>query len=157
MDTISAADIVVVDPTQIFYWRHGWWLWVSWGILSYFMVASKRYMRFSWKVGHAIHVLFGYFITLVTLVWAFKALAYGGWNASQPSFHEVMGITLLSAILIVAFPGILVVMIGKFYKGTPAWSKTTEPQNKVAWFHKIAGYVIVLSGIATTTSGLYTY
>lgn len=60
-----------------FYTKHGWWLWVAWGILSYAMLFTKRYMRSNWFAGQTLHSLVGYFITAVTIVWAFKALSYG--------------------------------------------------------------------------------
>ena len=93
----------------------------------------------------------------MTLVWSFKALAFGSWNASGPDFHAVLGLIVLSAILIVAFSGMNTIMIAKFYRGTPAWSKSPEPQTRVGKFHKLAGYSIILLGLAATTSGLYTY
>lgn len=114
-------------------------------------------MRFSWKIGQAIHSIFGYFITIVTLVWSFKALAFAAWDASDPNFHVVVGLIMLSAIFIVAFSGINTVMIAKFYRGTPAWSKNPELQTRVGKFHKLTGYVIILLGIATTTSGLLAF
>lgn len=69
----------------------------------------------------------------------------------------VVGLIMLSAILIVACSGINTVMIAKFYRGTPAWSKTPELQTRVGKFHKIGGYAIILVGIATTTSGLLAF
>lgn len=102
---ISSVDLVVENPSLEFYTNHGWWMWASWGTLSYFMLASKRYMRFfSWQIGQAIHSIFGYFITFVTLVWAFRAIANIGWK-SKPSYHTVLGLIMLSTILLVSFSG----------------------------------------------------
>lgn len=69
----------------------------------------------------------------------------------------MIGLIMLSAILIVAFSGINTVMIAKFYRGTPAWSKSPEPQNRVGKLHKVFGYTIILVGIVANTSGLVAF
>lgn len=94
---------------------------MAWGILSYAMLLTKRYMKFSWQIGQALHSIIGYFITFVTLVWGFKALAYNDWEA-EPDVHVIFGIIVLSIIFLVAISGVATVMISKFYHGTKDWS-----------------------------------
>jgi len=86
------------------------------------MLFTKRYMKFSWFFGQLLHTLIGYFITFVTIIWSFKALAYGQWDASNPNPHVVLGLIMLSTIFIVAISGISSAMIGRFYHGTEPWS-----------------------------------
>jgi hypothetical protein len=104
-----------------------------------------------------LHTLIGYFITFVTIVWGFKALAYGQWDASDPNPHVVLGLIVLSTIFIVSITGIVSALIGRFYHGTKPWSSSKEPQNRVGKFHKIAGYFIILCGIAANASGIVVF
>lgn len=99
----------------------------------------------------------GYFITFVTIIWSFKALAYGEWDASNPSAHVVLGLIVLTLIFIVTLSAVSSIMLSKLYHGTPDWYNKTEPQNRIGKFHKFAGYFIILCGIAASASGIISF
>ena len=107
------------------YSNHGWWMWIAWGLLSYAMLFTKRYMKFYRTVGTILHYIIGYFITIVTIVWSFKALAYAKWDASKPNAHIVLGLAVFALVFVVAITGITCVMISKFYHRNQAWSSAT--------------------------------
>lgn len=154
--TAEALAQVVTDPEEVqFYRSHGWWLWVCWGILSYTMLLTKRYMNFAWFPGQLLHSLVGYFITIVTLVWSFKALAFAQWVAGANP-HIALGLIVLSLVFVVAITGIASIMLGRFCP-SKSWTHHKEAHNMVGSFHKYAGYFIIMCGIAATSSGLIVY
>lgn len=117
------------------------------------MIASKRYLNKNWLLGQLIHSVCGDFITLVTLVWAFKVLALLNWKIEKIYPHTVFSLALLVLVCIVTLSGMIGALFGRFYK-TKSWSHEKEIQNKISKFHKIAGWGCVILGFITTSTGL---
>jgi hypothetical protein len=62
------------------YKTHGWWMWTCYCLLGWVMIASKRYSMKYWLYGQLVHSACAAFITISTIVWAFKMFANMGWQ-----------------------------------------------------------------------------
>ena len=59
--------IPVFDTRIALFERHGWWMWIAWGPVGFFMLWAKRYAKRAWKLSHVAHMLAGHFVLWVTL------------------------------------------------------------------------------------------
>lgn len=60
--------------------RHGWWMWVAWGPVGFFMLWAKRYAKRAWKLSHVAHMLAGHFVLWVTLGQQLNLYTFWEWN-----------------------------------------------------------------------------
>lgn len=55
-------------------------MWVTWTVIAWFMVVTKRYAKYWFNMSHALHAFMGILILFFTLAYSFKALADLDWN-----------------------------------------------------------------------------
>ena len=67
---LDITDLLRVDEFE----QHGWWMWSAWYIVGLLLLVTKRYAKKTWTLSHYLHAVLGYFILIVTIVWAFKVL-----------------------------------------------------------------------------------
>jgi len=134
------------------YETHGWWMWSAWYVVGLLLLVSKRYMKKTWKFSHYVHALLGYFTLFVTIYWSFKMLE---WRFSD-SLHYILGTITLFVTIFGALLGSFTAFIMKFYNGDKEWSEV-ERVERVAKFHRYAGYLTLFIGNITIMTGCVQY
>ena len=64
--SVSGLVVDVVDPAASLR-DHGWWMWVTWCLCGWLMIATKRYMKKGWLLSQLCHSVTGTYITVVTI------------------------------------------------------------------------------------------
>jgi len=54
------------------YEQHGWFMWSAWFIVGLLLLVTKRYAKKYWRVMHYLHAGLGYFVLVVTIVFALR-------------------------------------------------------------------------------------
>lgn len=154
--SVIVVSQTVFDPSKDFYFNHGWWLWVSWGILGYVLLLTKRYLSFAWSYSSLVHYLVGYFVIVATIYWSLKSKSRA-LPGSKPDLHGVLGLIVLSSCFVLLLSGVGSVLLGRFYTGTKDWSHHREIHIVIGKFHKIGGYLVIALGIVASSTGLFAY
>ena len=128
-------------------------MWSCWCVLGWVMIASKRYFSKNWLIGQLTHSICAYFITLVTIIWAFKNFSATGWKIDSANPKNVFSIIVLVLVICVTLSGMTSAIIGRFFHTEP-WLHHKELQNKIGKIHKFAGLGTIIIGFFTTSIGL---
>lgn len=59
---------------------HAWFMWLAWGVLGLLQIASVRYLRVFYRFNMMIHIVSGLIIGAATLIMAFVAYSFYGWD-----------------------------------------------------------------------------
>lgn len=97
------AELVETEREK--FHQHGVYMWITWTILAYVMLASRRYLKKYYNLSNAIHSFCGCVITLFTLIFGFKAVADLDWKIEKVKAHTFFGLFMLACILIIATLG----------------------------------------------------
>ncbi len=114
------------------------------------MIASRRYAMKYYFVGAIVHSLCAAFITLTTIIWAFKSFG------SMLSTDLALSIILLIAVCVVYMTGLTSAAIGRFYT-TPDWMHSKEIHVKLGKLHKILAWPTVIFGFFLTSIEIIRY
>jgi hypothetical protein len=131
-------------------------MWISWTLLGYLMIVSKRYIKVNFNVSHAIHSLLGTLILVLTLTYAFIALSDIDWTINTVKAHTFFGLFTLAFVLIVASMGILGSILMLYYNDT-RWKEGKEIHVLLTSIHKKLARWMLLIGFVTTATGLLQY
>jgi len=101
---------------------------------------------------HYLHAFLGYFVLAVTIVFALKVTH---WDPGHGLHHALGTITLFLTIL-GSISGTVTAGVMKAYNGDKPWSEK-EKIERIAWFHRWAGYTMLLVGNVTSASGIGYY
>ena len=134
------------------YEAHGWWLWSSWFFFGLGLLITKRYAKKHWNVMHYLHAFLGYFVMVVTIVYALKLTK---WNFMD-NLHNAFGTIMLFLTILGSLSGTFTAGTMKAYNGDKDWS-AKERVERVAKFHRITGYVMLLFGNITCMTGIAHY
>ena len=102
---------------------------------------------------HVIHVLCGFFVLLVTLIWTLRILNYFNWKVND-NLHSVLGIIACCFTVVVAVSGS--VTWGLMFKSASEW-KPREAITQAGKLHRWSGYLMLALGNLTAFSGLWHY
>lgn len=101
---------------------------------------------------HFLHAALGYFVLIVTIVFAIKV---NGMEFNM-GFHNILGYVCTVVTIFGAFSGMFTAATMKAYKGDKPWSEK-ERVERVAKIHRIAGYTMLLLGNITVMTGIGYY
>lgn len=131
-------------------------MWISWTVLGYLMIVSKRYIKVNFNISHAIHSFLGTVILVFTLAYALKALSDLDWTINTVKAHTFFGLFTLSFVVIVASMGLLGSALMLYYTDT-RWKASKEIHVRLTQIHKYLARWMLLIGFVTTSTGLIQY
>ena len=94
-------------------------MWSAWFIVGFAMLATKRYAKKTWTLSHYLHALLGYFILLVTVIFAAKVHVH----EHTKSVHNGLGAICVVVTIIGSLSGTLTAGIMRAYNGDKDWSE----------------------------------
>lgn len=99
------------------YEEHGWWMWSAWYVVG-LLLLSRRYAKKHWTFVFYMHALLGYFVLIVTIVFAIKIT---DWDFSDSELHNYLGLTTLVVTVFGALTGPMTAGTMKVYNGDKDW------------------------------------
>ena len=132
--------------------EHGWWNWSAWYVCGLLLLVTKRYVKKYWLLMHYLHAILGYTVMVVTIIFALKVTS---WQPFE-DWHNAFGSLCFIVVIPGAFSGSATAGIMRFYNGDKQWSKK-ERVTAIAKIHRIAGYIMLLIGVFTVSSGIGFY
>ena len=90
----------------LFFYVHGYMLWIAWGVLGFWQIATMRYLKPFFKPSVWFHIISGLFILIVTLVFCILGIAKLYYTVSS-HWHAYIGIFITCAVIIVPVSGFL--------------------------------------------------
>lgn len=81
------------------YEEHGWWMWSVWYLVG-LLLLMRRYAKKHWTFVFYMHALLGYFVLVVTIVFALRVIE---WDFSD--IHNVLGIVTLFVTIVGGLSG----------------------------------------------------
>lgn len=110
-----------LDETELLrnldYEEHGWWLWSSWFIVGMLLLITKRYAKKHWTAMHYLHALLGYFVLIVTIIFASKQIQW----MFMDNLHNALGTICLFFTILGSLSGTFTAATMRFYNGDKAW------------------------------------
>lgn len=101
-ETISYFPYRRLNPP--FFFVHAWFLWFSWGFISFFQIVSIRYMKPFFKIGKWFHIVGGVNIIVWTIVWSMMGIWKLNYTVSY-HYHAKLGLILFAAVFLLAALG----------------------------------------------------
>ena len=101
---------------------------------------------------HYLHAFLGYFSLFATVWFAMKLMH---WRFTE-SLHNAMGTTMMFLSVLVTLSGSLSASVLRFYSGDKPWS-AKEKSMMIGKIHRIFGYIVLLIGNFTITTGIFHY
>ena len=95
-----------IKRSPLFFFIHGWMLWIGWGVLGFWQIGTMRYLKPFYRPSVWFHIINGTFILLVTLIFCIKGIATLHWTVSF-HWHAKVGIAITSIVTLVPAGGIL--------------------------------------------------
>ena len=134
------------------YEQHGLFMWSAWFVVGLSLLVTKRYLKRFWKPMHFVHALLGYYVLIVTVVFALKLTE---WEPTK-TLHNGLGTAMLFVTIVGALSGSLTAGTMSLYNGDKPWSKK-ERVERIAKIHRYAGYLMLLLGNVTVFTGISHY
>jgi len=131
---------------------HGLWMWSAWFCAGLLLLATKRYMKKTWRLNHYVHALLGYFVLAVSIVFA---LSVTSWQPFEEVHHAFGSLTVVITIA-GALTGTITAAMMRFYNGDKPWSKQ-EKVEIIGKIHRYSGYLMLLIGNAAIMTGVGHY
>ena len=94
-------------------------MWSSWFIVGILLLVTKRYAKKYWVVSHYLHAILGYYVLIVTIIFALKVT---DWDFTG-SFHNAMGTVFVVIAILGAFSGTFTAGTMRVYNGDKEWSE----------------------------------
>ena len=132
--------------------EHGWWLWSSWFFFGMLLLVTKRYVKKTWTINHYLHAALGYFVCIVTIVFASKLQ---DWEFTD-NLHNAFGTMTMFLTILGTISGTLTASIMRFYNGDKPWSEKEKVQ-LIAKIHRWFGYLMLFIGNVTCMTGIHHY
>lgn len=132
------------------YEEHGWWMWSAWYLVG-LLLLSRRYAKKHWTFVFYMHAFLGYFVLIVTVVFALRVIK---WDFSD--IHNILGIVTLFVTVVGGLSGPATAGTMKMYNGDKPWAER-ERVERVAKFHRMAGYTMLFLGNVTAMTGIGHY
>lgn len=104
INTEKTYQELVETERQKFH-EHGVWMWITWTIFAYIMIASRRYLKTHYHLSSGIHIITGTLVLILTLIYAFKAIADLEWKVEEMKAHTFFGFFMLASVVIIAVLG----------------------------------------------------
>lgn len=123
-------------------------MWFAWFFVGLLLLITKRYAKKIWKVGHYLHAILGYFVLIVTIVFA---LSITNWGPLE-NIHNALGSLTVIITIIGSLSGTIAAATMRFYNGDKEWSKEERVQ-LVAKIHRYFGYLMLFIGNACIMTG----
>lgn len=101
---------------------------------------------------HYLHALLGYFVMIVTIIFASKLLE---WKFTD-SVHNGLGTITLFVTILGTLTGSITAGVMRFYNGDKPWSEK-ERVEQIAKIHRWAGYLMLFIGNACCMTGVGHY
>ena len=156
VDSTGSVSRTGIDLQQFYrsadHEQHGWWMWSAWFIVGFAMLATKRYAKKTWTLSHYLHALLGYFILIVTIIFAAKITAF---NPTE-SIHNALGSLCVIVTIIGSLSGTFTAGLMRAYNGDKPWSEK-EKVERVAKIHRYFGYFMLFLGNVTIMTGVGHY
>ena len=127
-------------------------MWSSWYIVGLLLLITKRYAKKFWVLSHYLHAILGYFVLIVTIFFALKVT---DWDITG-SVHNGLGSIFVLVAIIGALSGTFTAGTMRVYNGDKDWAEKERVQ-RVAKIHRIFGYLMLLLGNVTVSSGIMHY
>src|ERR1700733_3557570 len=89
---------------MVFFFLHGWMLWIAWGILGFWQIGTMRYLKPFYRPSVWFHIISGTFILLITLTFCLKGIAMLYWTISS-HWHAYVGIAITGLVVFVPAGG----------------------------------------------------
>jgi hypothetical protein len=86
--------------------QHGSWMWFAWTVCGYLLLASRRYFKKYYHASQAMHMVAGFWVLLLSLIFGLKAWNDVGWKVEHVHVHTVFGFFMLASVLLVGALGI---------------------------------------------------
>lgn len=129
--SLITSDVVEVEDPADRYREHGWWMWTTWCLCGWLMIATKRYMKKGWLISQLCHSLIGTYITVVTIVMVYKILEKRNFILDEVEPHVVVALSTFGLALITYFTGFLGGFLGKFHIGYKPWGHHAEIHTRI--------------------------
>lgn len=105
MTNMTSTPVVVYPPGGIVFFRwHGWFMWVTWGLIGMLQIITARYIKVFWKVNMWLHLAQGIWIFMVTIVIGLFALSRFSWHLTTDP-HGRNASFVISTVGIIVFGG----------------------------------------------------
>jgi hypothetical protein len=137
------------------YEAHGIWMFFAWMPLGFVLLATKRYLKGSWKLWHIIHILAGLLTLIITLWQTMEISLKFGWGWTD-DVHSILGTICIAATIISVFSGSLATAFMKCYDGDEAWSKK-ETATILGRIHRWSSYFVLFFANVIILGGTITY
>lgn len=82
-------------------------MWFAWTVLGYVLLASRRYFKKYYHASQAMHMIAGFWVVILSLVFGIKAWNDVGWKIEQVKTHTFFGFFMLASVLLVGALGII--------------------------------------------------
>ena len=102
---------------------------------------------------HLLHVLLGFFVLIVTVIFAMKVTKEGFFK--EGGFHNTLGAVFVIITFIGAMTGSIAAGVQRFHSGQE-WT-VTEKSEIVGKIHRYTGYLMLFLGNLTLASGIGHY
>lgn len=133
---------------------HGFWMFIAWMPLGYLLIATKRYIKGSWKLMNILHMLLGVLVSMITIWQTLEISLRFGWGLTDDP-HSILGTMCIVGMLFSTVSGFLAHAYYK-YSTDEAWSPK-EKATKVGKVHRISSYVVLGLCNIVVFGGLLTY
>ena len=82
MIRISTFDpaLAAMEADRVKFHFHGSYMWAAWTLIGYALLASRRYFKGNYHASHAVHMICGFWLMLISLYFGIRAWRDIGWN-----------------------------------------------------------------------------
>ena len=101
------------------YEEHGWWMWGAWTLIGLLLLITKRYAKKYWLFMHYAHAILGYFVLLVTIIFAMKLIH---WHTFE-TIHNAFGTFTLFFTIAGALTGSVTAGMMRLYNRDKPWAE----------------------------------
>jgi hypothetical protein len=151
------SEVISIESNADALLSHGWWMWTTWCLCGWLMIATKRYMKKGWLISQACHSLIGTYITIITLVMTFKQLKKVNFEMAAVTVHNFLGLFTFALALFVYGTGALGGFLGRFNIGTKRWAHHADPHVRIWAAHTYLARVNVFGGFIACSAGIEAY
>ena len=123
-------------------------MWSAWFVVGLLLLITKRYAKKHWHLMHYLHAILGYFVLIVTIIFALKITK---WDPFA-DVHSALGSITVIITIVGTLTGSFTAGTMRFYNGDKAWTKK-ERVEVVAKIHRYAGYFMLFLGNVTIMTG----
>ena len=136
------------SSSNLLYYFHGVFMWMSWSLIAFFQISTNRYWRDKWRWNKIAHAVLGMIAFALTVTAGFLAIKHAEWKIS-PSTHAKLGFATFILGLVLMIAGFTANIIRM--KVSYPWN--TKSVLMIGKVHKYFGWLIVIISQVTVGSG----